>query len=60
MPSSAGRVRPAISLFVAQQPPESIRTMLQAWGIDRDKAERRSYARLHGTALEDLIRSLGR
>ena len=45
-------------LFVAQQPPESIRTMLQAWGIDRDKAERRSYARLHGTALEDLIRCL--
>ena len=46
-------------LFVAQQPPESIRSMLHAWGIDRDKAERRSYARLHGTALEDLIRSLG-
>jgi ribosomal protein L12E/L44/L45/RPP1/RPP2 len=45
-------------LFVAQQPPESIRNMLQAWGIDRDKAERRAYARLHGTALEDLIRSL--
>lgn len=47
-------------LFVAQQPPESIRNMLQAWGIDRDKAERRSYARLHGTSLEDLIRSLTR
>ena len=46
-------------LFVAQQPPESVRTLLQAWGIDRDRAERRSYARLHGTALEDLIRSLG-
>lgn len=46
-------------LFVAQQPPESIRAMLQAWGIDRDKAERRSYARLHGTALEDLIKTLG-
>jgi hypothetical protein len=45
-------------LFVAQQPPESIRNMLQAWGIDRDRAERRSYARLHGTSLEDLIRSL--
>jgi ribosomal protein L12E/L44/L45/RPP1/RPP2 len=45
-------------LFVAQQPPESIRGLLQAWGIDRDKAERRAYARLHGTALEDLIRSL--
>jgi ribosomal protein L12E/L44/L45/RPP1/RPP2 len=46
-------------LFVAQQPPESVRTLLQAWGIDRDRAQRRSYARLHGTALEDLIRSLG-
>lgn len=46
-------------LFVAQQPPESIRNMLQAWGIDRDRAARRSYARLHGTSLEDLIRSLG-
>jgi hypothetical protein len=47
-------------LFVAQQPPESIRNMLQAWGINRDKAERRSYARLHGTSLEDIIRSLSR
>lgn len=47
-------------LFVAQQPPESIRNMLQAWGIDRDRAERRSYARLHGTALEDVIKSLRR
>jgi hypothetical protein len=47
-------------LFVAQQPPESIRNLLQAWGIDRDKAERRSYARLHGTALEDVIRALTR
>jgi ribosomal protein L12E/L44/L45/RPP1/RPP2 len=46
-------------LFVAQQPPESIRNLLQAWGIDRDKAERRAYARLHGSALEDLIKSLG-
>jgi len=44
-------------LFVAQQPPESIRTMLQAWGIDRDRAQRRSYARLNGTALEDLIKT---
>jgi hypothetical protein len=47
-------------LFVAQQPPESIRTMLQDWGIDRDKAERRAYARLHGNALEDLMRALGK
>jgi hypothetical protein len=46
-------------LFVAQQPPESVRALLQAWGINRDKAERKAYARLHGHALEDLIRSLG-
>jgi hypothetical protein len=45
-------------LFVAQQPPESIRELLQAWGIDRDKADRKSYARLHGSALEDLEKSL--
>jgi hypothetical protein len=45
-------------LFVAQQPPESIRNLLQAWGIDRDRAQRRSYARLQGAALEDVIRSL--
>ena len=47
-------------LFVAQQPPEAIREMLQAWGIGRDKAERRAYARLHGNALEDLMRALGK
>jgi hypothetical protein len=45
-------------IFVAQQPPESIRVLLQAWGIDRDKAARRAYARLHGVALEDVTRSL--
>lgn len=45
-------------LFVAQQPPESIRSLLHGWGIDRDKAARRSYARLHGSTLEDAIRTL--
>ena len=34
--------------------------VLQAWGIDRDKAERRAYARLHGNALEDLVHWLAR
>lgn len=65
--ASSGRLHAVVTrpaqggdlLFVAQQPPESIRGLLQAWGIDRDKAERRAYARLHGTALEDVIRSLG-
>jgi hypothetical protein len=46
-------------VFVAQQPPEAIRGLLHGWGIDRDKATRRAYARLTGTTLEDLIRSLG-
>ncbi len=47
-------------VFVAQQPPESIRALLQGWGIDRDKAIRRAYARLQGTALEQIIGSLAR
>ena len=54
-PGTAGEL-----LFVAQQPPESIRNLLQAWGIDRDKAERRAYARLDGNALEDLMKWLAR
>jgi hypothetical protein len=41
-------------LFVAQQPPGPVRLLLQAWGIDRDKAERRAYARLESHALERL------
>jgi len=45
-------------VFVAQQPPDAIRALLHGWGIDRDKASRRAYARLHGSALEDVIRSL--
>jgi hypothetical protein len=45
-------------LFVAQHPPESVRTLLQAWGIDRDKAERRAYPHLQNHALEEIIRSL--
>jgi len=64
--AAAGPLHAAVShpasgadlLFVAQQPPESIRALLQGWGIARDKAVRRAYARLHGTALEDVIRKL--
>ena len=44
--------------FVAQQPPEIVRTLLHAWGIGRDKAQRTAYARLHGRALEDITRTL--
>ena len=44
--------------FVAQQPPEIVRQLLQAWGIGRDKAQRKAYARLHGRALEDLAQRL--
>ena len=38
--------------------PKPIRELLQAWGIDRDAAERRAYARLHGESLEDIARAL--
>jgi len=47
-------------LFVAQQPPESVRGLLQSWGIDRDKAERRAYPKLQAHSLEHVSRSLGR
>ena len=43
-------------LFVAQQPPEAVRDLLHAWGIDRDKAHRLPYARLQGASLEELAR----
>ena len=46
-------------VFVAQQPPEVVRDLLQAWGIDRSKAERRAYARLRGDSLEEIARTLG-
>lgn len=52
-PGSAGEL-----LFVAQQPPESVRALLQSWGIGRDKAERRAYPRLGPNTLEDLVRTL--
>ena len=45
-------------VFVAQQPPEIVRDLLQALGIDRAKAERRAYARLRGDSLEDIARAL--
>jgi hypothetical protein len=45
-------------LFVAQHPIEPVRALLQAWGIDRDKAERRAYPRLQHHTLEDITRSL--
>jgi hypothetical protein len=45
-------------VFVAQQPPEAVRDLLYAWGIDRAKAERRAYARLETRSLEHWLRSL--
>ena len=45
-------------LFVAQHPIESVRELLQAWDIDRDKAERRAYPHLQAHSLEDLTRSI--
>jgi hypothetical protein len=45
-------------VFVAQQTPDHIRQLLQAWNIDRAKAERRAYARLKDGALEALLARL--
>ena len=42
-------------VFVAQQTPDHLRQLLQAWNIDRAKAERRAYARLKDGALEALL-----
>lgn len=47
-------------VFVAQQPPETVRDLLQAWSVDRAKAERRAYARLREESLEDITRALSR
>ena len=51
------RTPAADRVFVEQQPPEPVRELLQAWGIDRARAERRAYARLKSDGLEDLARS---
>jgi hypothetical protein len=45
-------------LFVAQHPPDAILQLLQAWGIDRDRADRQAYPRLRERSLEALARSL--
>jgi hypothetical protein len=47
-------------VFVAQQPPEPVLTLLHAWGIDRTKAVRRAYARLRDDSLESLVARLPR
>ena len=45
-------------VFVAQQTPEIIRSLLQAWDIDRARAERRAYARLKDRSLETVLERL--
>lgn len=45
-------------LFVAQHPPHGVVQLLQAWGIDRDRADRQPYARLKHRSLDDLARTL--
>jgi len=45
-------------VFVAQQTPDHMRQLLQAWSIDRAKAERRAYARLKDGTLEALLARL--
>ncbi|HEX5474394.1 MAG TPA: hypothetical protein VFX12_07020 [Vicinamibacterales bacterium] len=42
-------------VFVAQHPPEAIQNLLPAWGIDRERATRRSYARLGEASLETRL-----
>jgi hypothetical protein len=45
-------------VFVAQHPTDAVRTLLHEWGIDRDRAERRAYARLRDGALEGVMERL--
>jgi hypothetical protein len=45
-------------VFVAQHPPDTVRTLLHGWGIDRDRAERRAYARLRDHSLERVAEHL--
>ena len=45
-------------VFVAQHPPEAVVQLLQAWGIDRDRADRQAYARLRERSLAQLAKSL--
>jgi hypothetical protein len=45
-------------LFVAQHPPDSVLQLLQAWGIDRDRADRQAYARLRDRSLNHVAGSL--
>lgn len=45
-------------LFVAQHPPDAALRLLQAWGIDRDRADRQAYARLRERSLDALARVL--
>jgi hypothetical protein len=55
--------RPSVSedmVFVAQHPPETVRTLLHGWGIDRDRAERRAYARLREHSLERVAERLAK
>ncbi len=47
-------------VFVSQQPPEHVLTLLHAWGIDRARADRRAYPRLRDQSLEALLEKLGR
>jgi hypothetical protein len=41
-------------VFVAQHPPDPVRALLHGWSIDRDRAERRAYARLRDRSLERI------
>lgn len=49
------RSGPMELVFVAQQTTETIRSLLQAWAIDRARAERRAYVRLKDQSLETIL-----
>jgi hypothetical protein len=47
-------------LFVQQHATDAVNQLLDAWGLDKGSAERRSYARLGAESLESLAQRLAR
>lgn len=45
-------------VFVAQQPTDTVLTLLHAWGVDRARAHRRAYPRLRDQSLEAIVEGL--
>lgn len=47
-------------LFVQQHATEAVNRLLDAWGLDKGAAERKSYARLGAASLEAVVEALSR